>query len=108
MINKKIYKKLNGNAFINAQLKEPGQPPYNIGQHAVLNFVGKDHKDPDLTVVIIADGKDVFRHPASEVEIYFHEGWGGLDVVHQDEDGNKTIVILHYVTAVKMPEGFLK
>jgi len=104
MINRKIYKELNGSTFINAQLKEPGQPPYNVGSHAVLNFVGKNHKDPDLTVVVMADGKEVFRKPAHEVDILYHEGWGGIDVVHTDDDGNKTIVTLHYVTAVSRPK----
>lgn len=105
MINKKLYKQLNGSTFINAQLRLPGEPPYNVGHHAVLNFVGKDYKDPDLTVVVIADGKEIFRKPAEDVEIYFHEGWGGLDVIYKDEDGNRTTVILHYVTAVRMPKG---
>jgi hypothetical protein len=108
MINKKIYKTLNGNTFVNAQLRTSAESPYNVGQHAVLNFVGKDYKDPDLAVVIIADGKDVFRKPAYEVEIYFHEGWGGIDVIHTDDNGFRTTIILHYVTAIRMPKGLLK
>lgn len=103
MISKQFYKALYGKSFINAQIRTSNDTcPYNIGKSAVINFVGKSYKDPALEVVVIVENKEVFRHPARETEIWFHEGWGGCDVVHVDENGFKTTIILHFTTAIKV------
>ncbi len=104
MISKQTYKALSGKTFINAQKRTSDDTyPYNIGKSAVINFLGKDWKDPKLEVAVIADNKEVFRYPAKETEIWFHEGWGGCDVVHKDpESGFKTTIVLHFTTAIKV------
>lgn len=103
MIPRKTYKALYGKSFINAQIRTSNDTcPYNIGKTAVINFIGKDYKDPQLEVAVIADNKEIFRHPAKETEIWFHQGWGGCDVMYTDEAGFKTTVILHFTTPTRV------
>ena len=103
MISKKFYNALSGKSFINAQKRTSNDTcPYNIGKSAVINFIGKDYKDPALEVVILVDNKEVFRHLAADTEIWFHEGWGGCNVEHIDRTGFKTTIILHFTTVIRV------
>ena len=104
MVSKQFYKALSGKVFSNAQIRTSNDTcPYNIGKTAVINFVGKGYKDPNLEVVVTVDNnKEVFRHSARDTEIWFHEGWGGCDVIYKDENGFKTTIILHFTMPIKV------
>lgn len=106
MIDKKIYKSLNGKSFIDVQIRKAGDTfPRTVGESATLNFIGKAYKDPELKVVILSENKEILSVPADEVEIWFHEGFGGIDVIHKDDDGNRTTVIMHFTSPVRVQKG---
>lgn len=73
-----------------------GITPENIGYDAHISF----NRDNEL-VIYAGDNKEIFRHSADELQVYYHQSLNGINLVY-DED--KT-VILYYTRVIKAPKG---
>jgi len=62
-----------------------------------MNLVGRHF-------VILAQGREVFRHPHRALEAYFLMSMNGMDFIFDDREGRKTLTV-HFVQDVKTPRN---
>jgi len=99
IIDRKLAKKLKSQIFECVQFKkDSNSEPVNIGYNAYINF----NKNDEL--IIIADNKELFRYPVSELQLYYHQSLNGLNLVYKNGDEIST-VILYYLRDIKSPKG---
>lgn len=97
MIDKKQLKKLNGQMFRDVVLFDADNPSGRIiGRGIRINIVNKKE-----VVIIDNDGNEMLRKDSSVLSLYFHQGWGGINIVCNENPGDSFTLTLHYIDHIK-------
>jgi hypothetical protein len=96
MIDKKSLIKLDNQMFKDVVLYDSENPTGKIiGRNVRINII--NHSE---VVIIDNSGVEMLRKHSSLVTLFYHQGWGGINLVYRD--GNDTITLtLHYINPVK-------
>lgn len=96
MIDKKTLSKLDNQEFRDAILFDAENPSGRIiGRYVRINV------DNDRNVIIIDNaGIEMLRKPPSSLTLYYHQGWGGINLVCHDDIDDFTLT-MHYISHIK-------
>ncbi|MHB8961794.1 MAG: hypothetical protein ACYC5K_01395 [Saccharofermentanales bacterium] len=79
-----------------ATLKVDGGEELTIGRDAVMNITGK-------YFVILCGGKEIFREPHKQIEVYRMQSGNGMEFIHSTPRGGRKVLRVHFVQDVKTP-----
>ena len=96
MIDKKSLKKLDKQVFKDVILFDMNNPAGRIiGRNVRINVLINNE-----VVILDNSGNEMLRKPSSSLMLYYHQGWGGINLVVRDETDNYSLT-LHYINHVK-------
>lgn len=96
MIPRKIQKVLCAQVFKDVEIHSSDSPAVIRGKTASISKVGKD-------LVIYSDAKEILRANPKMLDLYFHQGWGGIDIIDRSSE-IRTTYTLHHVVNVVYPK----
>ena len=93
MISKENLERIADARFVNVSVREKGGVAVNVGRTGLINVLGNGD------VVLMAENKEILRKSSRKLALYFHQGYGGVDLVLR-EGRRETTYTAHFVLHV--------